>query len=341
MTTPVVSIIMPTLDRLKYLRQAVASVQLQAYPDWELIVIDDGSTDATADDMQRLMKSDNRIRYKSRLSQPAGSATCRNDGINEARGEYVIFLDSDDCLAPFCLETRLEAMEKYNHYDFLVFPCRLFRYSLGDLRLLWNIPNSKNDIDRYLRMDVPWQTSSPIWKKSSLLRTGLWNPRLKNKDDWDFYLRVLIKGFAYKYMDSAPDCFWRIPTPDRDNLGKNSSKENVLESFEKLYEDVLKNLRNSCLLTDERKQLLGGLYYRIIRKWMEKGHRAKASVLWKHCYGEGLITKRQYMEGLALLTVWQHRLLKNSYARYLGWAWPDELLGGPSETFRKVPYSHL
>ena len=90
---PLVSVIVPTYNRVHYLQEAVDSVLGQTYHNWELIVVDDGSTDATASRLRDL--GDRRLRVVH-LEHSGRPARVRNEGLACARGAYVAFLDSDD-----------------------------------------------------------------------------------------------------------------------------------------------------------------------------------------------------------------------------------------------------
>ena len=104
---PVVSVILPTFDRIALAREAIASVVAQSWSDWELIVVDDGS----AMPMRAYlgMLDDPRIRVLLR-GHSGNPAEVRNAGAAEARGEYLAFLDSDDCWLPQKLDTQLRAL---------------------------------------------------------------------------------------------------------------------------------------------------------------------------------------------------------------------------------------
>ena len=94
MTIPVVSVIVPTYNRLKYLRAAVASVYAQTFTAWELVIADDGSDAETRSYLQSLTDSARvKILWRAHCSVPA---VVRNAAIAEATGAYVAFLDSDD-----------------------------------------------------------------------------------------------------------------------------------------------------------------------------------------------------------------------------------------------------
>ena len=97
---------MPCFNASAYLREAIESVLNQSYKDWELLVIDDGSTDNSCNIVQRYAENDKRICL---IEQPnSGACRARNNGIVHARGEYIKFLDADDILEPDCLQEQVE-----------------------------------------------------------------------------------------------------------------------------------------------------------------------------------------------------------------------------------------
>ncbi len=102
-----VSIIMPVYNAARYLARAVASVRAQTVPDWELLLVDDGSLDGSPALCDALAAGDSRIRVLHR--QNGGTASARNSGMALAAGEYLTFMDNDDFVAPYWLETMLSA----------------------------------------------------------------------------------------------------------------------------------------------------------------------------------------------------------------------------------------
>jgi glycosyltransferase involved in cell wall biosynthesis len=104
-----ISIIIPTYNRAKYLPRAIESVLNQHYLDWELIISDDGSTDNTENIVQGYLK-DNRIKYLK--NKNAGATAARNSGARVSKGEYITFLDSDDEAKPNWLKFFIEEIKK-------------------------------------------------------------------------------------------------------------------------------------------------------------------------------------------------------------------------------------
>lgn len=113
MQAPLVSIVMPAYRAERHIASSIQSVVEQSHLDWELIVVDDCSPDATTDVVNEWSERDPRIRL-IRMPKNSGPAGARNAGINEARGRYLAFLDSDDVWLPRKLEVQIAAMEVQN-----------------------------------------------------------------------------------------------------------------------------------------------------------------------------------------------------------------------------------
>ena len=109
-----VSIIMPSYNTARYIGESIASVKAQTYTDWELIIVDDASTDDTDDVVKRVLSP--KIHYLKN-ERNCGAAVSRNRALCEARGKWIAFLDSDDLWSPDKLEKQLAFMEK-NGYAF-------------------------------------------------------------------------------------------------------------------------------------------------------------------------------------------------------------------------------
>ncbi|WP_244943914.1 glycosyltransferase family 2 protein [Siminovitchia fortis] len=115
-TNDLVSIIMPAYNSGEFIGLAIESVIGQTYPNWELLVIDDCSTDNTEEIVRRYISQDSRVRYH-KLDENSGAAVARNKAIDLAKGKYIAFLDSDDIWFPEKLFKQINFMEK-NGYNF-------------------------------------------------------------------------------------------------------------------------------------------------------------------------------------------------------------------------------
>lgn len=115
---PKISIITPAYNCEKYLKEAVDSVLAQTYNDWEMLIIDDCSSDGTLSCMKNLAKTDNRIKIL-RNEVNSGSAATRNRGIREATGEWIAFLDSDDLWNPDKLSMQMDVVKNNSDAEFI------------------------------------------------------------------------------------------------------------------------------------------------------------------------------------------------------------------------------
>jgi glycosyltransferase involved in cell wall biosynthesis len=206
---PEISIIIPHFNRADLLRETLDSLYAQSESSWEAVVVDDQSSREQWETIRDYADGD-RIRLYRREDQPRGAGRCRNLALAKARGEFVIFLDSDDILAPWCLEQRLAAWNTFDDLDFLVFPAVLFHDRPGDRDTLWNRFEPGKDLLRFLRSDPPWCITGPLWRRQSLDRLGGFNETLRFGIDGELYVRALLRGFRYHTLAGAlPDCFVR------------------------------------------------------------------------------------------------------------------------------------
>jgi len=109
-----VSIIMPSFNTSSYIAETIESVQAQSYMNWELIIVDDCSSDNT-DEVVKTFLSDERIRYLKN-EKNSGAAVSRNRALQEAKGRWIAFLDSDDLWMPGKLEKQIQFMEKHGYH---------------------------------------------------------------------------------------------------------------------------------------------------------------------------------------------------------------------------------
>lgn len=232
---PLVSIITPSFNRADLIKETSESVFSQTYHNWEWIVVDDGSSDETSSIFEQLIKKDKRIKFIKRELEPKGACTCRNIGVEVSNGEYLLFLDSDDLLSSICLEQRVNAFSQKRENDFMIFPTLLFKDKYDDLKLLWNIEKSENDILRIFYGDAICQGTGVIWSKKSFVKLGMWNQNLKVWQDVELHLRAMFEGLLFsKHMNYPPDVFIRINdlSISRTNFHSKSKLQSRIKVFQ-------------------------------------------------------------------------------------------------------------
>gem|GEM_PF-1728412 len=195
--TPRVSVVVPTRDRLEKLRCALAGVDSQRFRDFEIIVVDDGSIDATA---AWLHTQCSRIRVLT-MERPGGAARARNSGLEVARGEIIAFLDDDDVWHPAYLEAQVAHLDAHpmatlsytDHVE--IHPSG--RSSRPDTHPLLAYPNL---FVRLLAESFIHTMSVVVCRREAFDRFGRFDESFDIVHDLDWYRRVLVGGGSFLYL---------------------------------------------------------------------------------------------------------------------------------------------
>ena len=190
----IVSIITPSFNRANIIHETAESIFRQTNTNWEWVIVDDGSTDESWEVINKYAAEDSRVKVFKRDREPKGACTCRNIAVSKSTCEFLIFLDTDDLLASFCIEQRLEAFRSNPTMDFIIFPMLMFKQEPDDLKLLWNVDSKENDVERILIGDSICQGTGTIWRKTSFVKIGLWDERLNLWQDIQLHLKSLLSG---------------------------------------------------------------------------------------------------------------------------------------------------
>lgn len=137
-----VSIITPVYNAERFIKETIESVQNQTYKDWEMILVDDCSSDNSEKIIMNIKENDSRIKY-IKLEKNSGAAVSRNTALDNAKGRYIAFLDSDDTWKPSKLERQLEFM-KTNGYGFTFTSYELMDESSKKLKKVIKVPSRIN-----------------------------------------------------------------------------------------------------------------------------------------------------------------------------------------------------
>ncbi len=187
--SPLVTVVTPAFNVAKYIGESVDSVLQQTFPDFEYLVVDDGSTDATAEVVMAHVGDDPRFRLIK--GGHRGLSATRNAGIREARGEYIAFLDGDDRWHPRFLERQLELIESLPRYVGAVFcRSRLVLENGAPIFYQWQRAG-RYDFDDFLVAGNPARNgSSLLIRKSCFDDLGGFNEDLRYVEDLEMWLRI-------------------------------------------------------------------------------------------------------------------------------------------------------
>ena len=192
---PLVSIIMPAYNAEKTIVESIESVLRQTYKNWELIVVNDGSMDSTSAVVWAI--NDERVRLIEQ--ENGGVANARNNGINNATGEYIAFLDSDDLWVEDKLERQLGVLVCGKHKMCFAKTWCFRENSNQTSDCFVNISLDFDDRDKILVYDfIPILTV--LLAKDVLDEVGHFDETLRGVEDWDMWIRVLQKYDAI-YLD--------------------------------------------------------------------------------------------------------------------------------------------
>lgn len=196
------SVVIPLYNKQRYIKSTLQSVLAQTYTDYEVIVVDDGSTDASLQEAEQ-MQSD-KIRVLHQENQ--GVAVARNTGIENAEGEYIAFLDADDKWNPSYLEEIDKIVQKYPQSDIFV---SAYEVDLGNGKKNLSEQMSAQDgcLPSYWatlssKYDFVWTSATTI-RKSALVQAGLFRPGEKIGQDLDMWARVARNNPKVAYTSSV------------------------------------------------------------------------------------------------------------------------------------------
>lgn len=200
------SIIIPLYNRETFITETLNSVIQQTFSNWECIVVDDGSTDNSIQIVKKFEAQEPRIKLIQRDREPKNANTCRNIGIENSSGDFLIFLDSDDLLLPHCLEQRKKLLKKYNEINLLITGTgSLDRLSKSEHKLYGSLYSpDTNFLDLFISLHSPWYMSSGTWEKEFISKVGNFDEKLLRLQDPDIHIRALLHSdlnLLYQYQE--------------------------------------------------------------------------------------------------------------------------------------------
>ncbi|WP_016989020.1 glycosyltransferase family 2 protein [Flavobacterium sp. ACAM 123] len=255
MITPKVTIIIATFNREKFFLETLMAVQNQTFLDWECLIIDDGSTDKTVEIITPLLDKEPRFKYFLRSEiYKKGTSGCRNQGLDLAKGDYIIFFDDDDIAHSQNLELCVKELSNDN-----ISFCRYIRkVFVNDFHYEFDYSTDYTffhidvkDIERIVKNELQFNSCAVMWKKVCFENTRF-NERISYGDEWELYSRILSTGIRGISIEKC--LFYGRKHPesitgeyDRKNpLRKTSHAEAILL--------VLENLKEKKLLTYSLKR---------------------------------------------------------------------------------------
>ncbi|MBJ6367893.1 glycosyltransferase family 2 protein [Snuella sedimenti] len=188
-----VSIIIPAYNRAHLISNTLKSIQKQTHTNWECIVIDDGSSDNTLEILRDYNLKDSRFvvlfRPETKLK---GANTCRNLGLQKAKGDYIMFFDSDDLMAPNHLEVKIKALQS-GDYHFVVAQSRYLNNEELNKTLANQYQFTTKDITpiNYITHKINWLTCDTLMK-SNLAKQVRFNESLMSGQEYNYFCKIIL-----------------------------------------------------------------------------------------------------------------------------------------------------
>ena len=193
--TDLVSIITPSYNTARFIGETIRSVQAQTYTNWEMIIVDDCSTDNTDEVVSQFQKEDSRIRY-FKNDHNSGAAVSRNKALREARGRWIAFLDSDDLWYPEKLEKQIRFMEEKGCH----FSCSyrtMIDEDSNDLNILTTSPRHITKFGMYNYCWVGCLTAMYDADVTGVIQIA----DIKKNNDYAIWLKVIEKADCYCFPE--------------------------------------------------------------------------------------------------------------------------------------------
>ena len=238
-----VSVIIPTWNRASLVRDTLQSVFAQDYRPIEIVVVDDGSTDTTKEEVMAFKTAHASASFIIKvLSQyHEGASVARNTGLEHCTGQYIQFLDSDDLLHPDKLAVQVRALETYQVSFVWSESIRFNR--LVDWKAASFIGRAKEgmNIDHALVEFIKrslWRTESGLYTRACCISTGPWKPVVMFQD-WEYNIRMLSRRPGIKFV---PGSYTAARVHDQGRIGDLWSTEKGLRGILDVYQVIESNL---------------------------------------------------------------------------------------------------
>ena len=243
---PLVSILIPAYNSEEWIAGAIESAVAQTWPRKEIIVVDDGSRDRTAEAAGRFASK--QVSVVSIANQ--GAAAARNHAYRLSQGEYIQWLDADDLLTPDKVERQIEALAGLEGRRILLSsPWAPFYYRTRRARFIHtSLCQDHSPVEWLLRKmgeNLHMQTATWLTSRELAEAAGPWDTRLLSDDDGEYFLRVLLASEGTRFVPGA-GVFYRVTGSNRlSSIGNSDKKKDAMVLSMKLHIQSLRSLEES------------------------------------------------------------------------------------------------
>ena len=249
---PLVSIIIPTYNRAHFIGETLDSLLAQTYQNWECIVVDDGSTDTTPEIMEEYISKDTRFKYCLRPSEhlPGGNGA-RNYGLNKAKGDYIIFFDSDDLMTTAHVDVKMNALINTN-LDYVIAKTKFFDSLDTWAESMYEGLRRGISAEDFIMQQQSWLTPDCCIKKT-LASSIQFSEKIHSGQEFNYFSKLVLRSvnaiFIEKYLTlrRAHEGSIRATLPNRDSV-MVSAYTSCWLTYEDIKKEASSQIRKGLLM---------------------------------------------------------------------------------------------
>ena len=266
MNKPLISIIIPSYNRALLIGETLDSILAQTYENWECIIVDDGSTDNTAEIIQDYLSSDSRFQFHRRpIDKLKGANACRNFGFTLSKGEFVCWFDSDDIMSKYKLKLSAEYMIE-NNADLIV--CNYSdTNSFDDAILKARKFQSFEFYENYIVDRISILTGDVLFKRD-IVANYEFDEKLHKAQEYDFFIQVFQQPLCYIFIESK--LWYHRETEDSISASASRMNQKQLNSLIYLSKKIQNNFASNSNIVNAAKRNGRKLYISIVKNNMSQ-----------------------------------------------------------------------
>ena len=238
-----VSIIVPNYNGGNTIEECINSVLNQTYQNFEIIVVDDGSTDNSIEILRKYTNENIKIIYQPNK----GASSARNHGIKYATGDYIQFLDADDTLSPNKIESQIQIFKKLNYDENIVVFGKWAKLGCTPAKInknqksVWHSYNNPTDIlIDFALNNCCLPPNTYLIHKNIIIKAGLWNESLSRNDDGEFIARILDCASTLYFCEESISFYRSTPNSLSKRMNHKAAKSQI-ESQIMIAEIMMRN----------------------------------------------------------------------------------------------------
>jgi glycosyltransferase involved in cell wall biosynthesis len=279
-------VIVPTYNYGSFIGETLECLRAQTYANWECIVVDDGSTDDTAERVARFIERD--VRFRFVRQENAKQAAAKNNGLRNSSGQYIQFLDADDLIESQKFEKQVEYLEAHPEVDIVYGSMRYFKTETPDERLYWvwgeNKPwmpeisgSGKEVLTTLVRQNI-MVINSPLIRRRVVDAVGFFDNNLPPAEDWDYWLRCAAAGMRFQFEDSPGTLAlvrWHSASSSSDRRKMYISMLSIREKIEGITDDTeILSLNREHMIKDQETLALESITHAPLKDYLREMLRA-------------------------------------------------------------------